>query len=542
MKSHEPHPSSIDSNAAKTWLYSGLILLLCIYLFQCAEHYFYWLTNPYPNEYREGAGLHAVKLFADGVNPFKEGAPPTFFYMYGFCFPRLTAFFYKISEANGFFTLRLLSFCSLIATSVIVARRAKRMGSAIPSLLIALVVLKTGWVTHELVGRPDQLAMLLLTLCYLLLSGSGRTVSTVSASVLLVLTFYTKQYFFFLGLPLTIGTAFFSLKRALLFGFTTAGLFVLSLICVDLMFPYYFSMTFLSYGSQPFSIQHFSKQTGDFVSNFWPILFLCIFPWIRSTLSTVIGSGTKVSPSTVARLREHEDSLRQLKFWSVQLIGGMLLLTLLGVVPGAWRTYFNQFLLIPMLLVAAALSPSWRETRLFWLSLYAVSFVSLFQVGRSERSKYLTPPLSTTERKSWEEATALVRECGGKIDIRSPLFVKTALENRLEFFQNGLQANEWLAGGYDQLKSRSPKTACLFRNAEPLISAVKLYNEARTAAAASGEGFVVCTDNTSIADEERLVRQGFQHFNEKQLRSGRQVWNVKFWRSDPAPTSSTQAF
>jgi hypothetical protein len=540
MNNETPRASSIDAKPAKNWLYAGLIVLLCIHLFQCAEHYLHWLTNPYPNEYREGAGLHAAKLFSDGINPFKEGAPPNFFYMYGFCYPRLAAFFYRVFDVNGFFILRLLSVCSLIATSVVVALRANRMGSAIPSLLIALVVLKTGWVTHELVGRPDQLAMLFSTLCCLLLTSSEKTVPTILASVFLVLTFYTKQYFFFLGLPLTIGTAFFSLKRALLFGFTTAILFIYSVACVDLMFPHYFSMTLLSYGSQPLSFKHFFKQTGDFISTFWPLIFLCIFPWIRSAFSTPSRSNLSIPAPVPAPPRDEADALKHLKFWSVQLLGGVMLLTLLGIVPGAWRTYFNQFLLVPLIFVAAALSPSWRETRLFWLSLYAVTFVSLFQLGRSERSRYLTPPLTPAERKAWEEATAKVLECGASIDVRSPLFVKTALENNLRFFQNGLQANEWLQTSYDELKLHRPKIAHLFRRSETVLDLGRKYNEARVEAAQRGGNFVVCTDNASIADEELLGRQGFLLFFERPLRSGRQVWNVKFWRSSEGAVSATE--
>jgi hypothetical protein len=520
----------IDRRASIKWLSAGLLLLLAIHLYQCAFHYFEWLKNPYPNEYREGAGLHATLLFSEGVNPFKEGAPPTFFYMYGFLYPLVASFFYKAVHTNGFLMLRLISISCLVVTSILVALRAKQMGSAIPSLLIALVILKTGWITHELVGRPDQLAMLLSTICYILLTGSEKIFATTVAAGLLVLTFYTKQYFFFLGLPMMIGTAFFSLQRALTFGFVAIFLLVVSLICVDLIYPHYFPMTLLSYGAQPLSLKHLFRQTGDFFSNFWPLVFLCVFPLIRSPFSLATRSNTNRLYDTNALSWERMDSPNHLKFWSAQLVGGILLLILIGVVPGAWRTYFNQFLLVPLVFIAAALSSSWRETRLFWLSLCTLVIVSLLQVGRSERSLYFTPPLTSAERKSWQEATDTALNCGEKIDIRSPLFVKTALENNLRFFQNGLQANEWLDLAYDGLKSRSPKIAQLFRHSETLLAAGKQYNEDRITAAQIGGGFVVCTDNVSIADEELLLHQGYQVFSQQTLRSGRQVWNVKFWR------------
>ena len=509
------------------WLAKLIPIILAGYAVYAGYYYLNWLTNPYPNEYREAANLHLASLFTRGVNPFGADAPNTFFYMYGFFAGLLNVPFLCLPGCDGLVALRLASLTCLLATAGIVEWYVRRWAPpAWPKWLGFLLVLQTGWITHELIARPDQLGMLLYV-CSALVLVCGRGKSTaLLAAFLLVLSFYTKQYFILLGAPLFVGAIFTGWQRALAFGLGAGAILLVSFPVVDRVFPYYFSMAVLTYGptgSEAHSnFWHLRQQIRFWGLTYWPLVLTLLL----GCLQLLRKSSSPEHAEVLAPEKSDHDGQRHFWFWLLQFVGGGVFLLYLGKNVGAFLTYFNQFLLVAAVILAAL---SFRyllsDVVRFFLVLCIIA-VSLFHVGRSFQ---FTMPLTAEEQENWRRAGSLVLQAGENIDLRTPLLAAQAIELDLPFFDNGLHAYEWLRKTHDSLaQSKSPLLT--YFSSEELLAKLGEYQTARAKRLASSRELLIVTDNFGPDKTEEIKGLGYEAFLELPLRSGGQYWQVRFWR------------
>jgi hypothetical protein len=509
----------------------GVRILMYIFALLAATLYTIWLLNPFPNEYREGASLFIVRLFADGQNPFSNNSPPSLFYMYGFLAPWIISLFDRVFGDHGFFIHRLLALIWLLAAALIVEFEARRLdGGGFPRWLAFLLMFPAGWISHELISRPDNLALVLFVASSVLLARLSHWLAPVAAAVCILLSFYTKQYFVLMTIPLFIASLLVCWRNAFIFGFSFALFFFPSLYVVNDVLPYYFPMALLAFGGTTTDFLHLLKQTAAFGFFYWPLLLLVGLAgvrWLRqhpsswfnaltitNTLPVIFGGGGKaVSPR-----------LRSIRFYAAVFLINTSFLVWLGLNDGAVMTYFYQLLLPPLIILSA--SVTFRRERCRKASLYLICIISMLHLS----GLYLfTLPLNEMERAEWSEAEALVDKHLNSVALHSPLFVRQALANKVECFDCGLFAVEWLRKAYDRLQVNRSFLACLFPSAPDLIERCDTYTKGCDLKMRKGEFTLIVTGIVSDGEMEQLTQHGYRKAKEMRLRSGAQIWPVKFW-------------
>jgi len=505
-------------------------------------YYILWALNDYPNEYREGAGLHLATLLAEGVNPFGNQAPDAFYYMYGFVPAMLAGPLYALTGSESLVILRLVSLIAILLTAAVVAASVwKFTNRSFPPLLAGLLMLHTGWVTHELVARPDQVGTLFYVAGAILLAYKSTISSAVVSALLITLAFYSKQYFIVCAGPLFIGALFINWRRGVIFATSLGVTLLVTVGLVQFAFPRYFCMVLLSYGATPTSLEHLFLQSREFRVSYWPLFLLCAIGLVAMWKSE--GQSAQGKHASTNRVHTESVTSRSVSdkflclYWGIQMAFAALVLVYLGQNPGAFVTYFNQFLLMPLIMLSATASQSiihkWYRVYL----LYAVIFVSLFQTGMR---LHFTESLTKDELSAWARASRLVADAGANVDLRSPLFVKEALRANLGVFSNGLQAHEWFLETYTSLKSSGSPILYLFPAAKEMAESSEVYVRKSTALLSSGAAALVVTDNF-IADQEAvLLAEGYSIVEELPLRSGSQGWLVRFWQKPGEPSAIRQ--
>ena len=511
---------------------------LVAYAVLAINNYIYWTLNKYPNEYREGAGLHLTALLAQGVNPFGNQAPDSFYYMYGFVPAMLAVPFYALTGSEGFLILRIVSLMAIMLTAAVVALSVyKFTNRSFPPLLAGLLMLHTGWATHEIVARPDHVG----TLCYvagaILLAYKRSITSAVVSALLITLTFYSKQYFIVCAGPLFVGALFINWRRGVIFAISLGVALLVTVGLVQFAFPRYFCMVLLSYGATPTVLEHLFLQSREFLVSYWPLILLGGIGLTVTWKSEGQRDEAKHAGTNTARTGSNTSRCVPDKplclYWGIQMVFAVLVLMYLGQNPGAVITYFNQFLLLPLIMLSATASQSiihkWYRAYL----LYAVILISLFHTGLR---LHFTKKLTEEELHAWERASRHVANARTDIDLRSPLFVQEALKGNLSFFNNGLQAHKWFLETYASLISSQSPLLYLFPAAEKMAQSSEAIIR-KTAALPDSETATLVVTDTFLADQEAtLLAKGYNMVEELPVRSGSQSWLVRFWRRQVKPS------
>lgn len=517
---------------------SWIVLVLMVsYALFALYHYVVWLVNPYPNEYREGISLYLVHLLAKGVNPFSAESPDSFFYMYGFLSSWVIAGLQKLLGENVFFLHRLFSLICILLTAGLVEAEVRR-GSLkkFPKWLGFLLMLPAGWILHELNARPDHFALLLFAFATVLLLRSSRPQAATLAACCIVLAFYTKQYFVLVSVPLFVGMLFINLRQALVFGFTFAVLFIASLFAVQWAYPFYFPMAFLAFGGQGSSggggIGFLIRQGAFFGVFYWPLILMIFLVGIVFLRRTALGIGWAKNfnaPLVKVWYKDGTDSgaLGMIFFLAVLFLVNGLFLCWIGQNDGAFLSYFYQLLLLPAVMLSAALFGSVQIQR--GLTVLFLLSVCVFSMWHIKGAASFTKPLTAQEKSDWQEAEVLVDQAGADIYLKSPLFVKYALKNSVECFYGGLYANKWLGSSYECLKENNAPLIYLFPAAPDVIRRCEAYLQHCDVSLKKREFDLVVTGAAAPAEKDNLAAAGYQRIREMRLRTGGQTWGVEFW-------------
>ena len=180
---------------------------------------FYWLISPYPNEYREFANIDITRMFLEGKNPYDTVNIPPFFYVYGFVVPLLTSWLYSLIS---FIHIDLLLFQRLIALSGTVlcgwisAKEVKNQTNSIVYAFLAFsITLIVGWCMGLCVALPNTLGVFVMLLTLYKAKRIKTITDIYGVSFLTILSFFIKQYFVIVCVPVFIWLLFRSKKQAL---------------------------------------------------------------------------------------------------------------------------------------------------------------------------------------------------------------------------------------------------------------------------------------------------------------------------------------
>jgi len=507
-----------------------------------AFHYAVWLFNPFPNELREGISLEIVSLMAKGINPFSNESPDSFFYVYGFVGSWLITLLQKIFGEHGFILHRFVSLLCILVSAGLVEMQARRISdNRFPKWLAFLMMLSSGWIfSSELIARPDHLALLIYILTVVLLVNSKHAFSCIIAALLTVLTFYTKQYFILMSVPMFLGMLMVNMRLAFIYGFAFAGFFLGSLFAVQWIYPHYFPMAFLTYGilGSSSSLFHLVKQMAVFSLFYWPLLlFVTIGLILLFRNCSIIFSGftslNKPFFKIQAPIISDDRRMTVIIFYCALFFTTSLILCWIGTNQGAILSYFYQLLLMPIIILTSALyfilDNRERRQKQF---LYAVCIFSLIHLGGFYN---FTKPLSNNEKLAWRDAEALLAQSGSNICILSPLFVKYALNHNVIDFDPGHDYGGWLRASYRELEQKQSPIRNLFPNAKQLIEKYDRYIRLRAMKVNSGAFDLLVTDQSDGL--QSTYKLGYVKIKKMQLRTGGQTLGVDFWKRKKASPS-----
>jgi hypothetical protein len=480
---------SQDRGKVRDLILSGAILGLMGW-FLCQLLGFQWelLTNPFPNEYREGAILLTTQALLDGKNPYALVNQPEYTNVYGILYHLVVYPFAKVF-GNSFPVHRSVSAAFIWATCGVMfgTMRWMRLPLVI-NLGTTLILLGHLLFYITALARPDAMGVFFLVLSVVVpFRGRYSNRSLAVAIVCGILAFLVKPYCL-LGLVflLLYVLMFRSIAKALKFGAVAAVGLAGAIALMSLWGESYFNNTFLVHVNVATrSTEFLYRQLRAYgLANFSALLLLGVslgWNW-RSHLKQL--------------LRRWEIGLFP---WCALLSFGAFYLSL-GRHTENWLVYlyqlFSPFCLLTMAMAAKTLyrSDLWKR--------YLVSALLVINLASVSSADSL-PKLPADYLQSWQELSQLL--AGHQRIFNSPILTSLLIEQGKPVYDSG-QSEFFIQGasGETALTQMMPnRPEVIARNNEYL-------SNIETAITHQSYDLVILTQNRSPLVSEKFLRQYYQ--------------------------------
>ncbi len=475
---------------------------------------FYWLSSPYPNEYRELANVDITRIFLQGENPYDIENISPFFYVYGFFMPLLTSWLYSFINFLPIDLLLFQRFIALVATILCGWISAKEVKSSTNSSVYAFLafsmVLIVGWSMGLCVAFPNTLGVFFMLLTLYRAKRIKSVGQILIVSVLTVLTFFVKQYFVIVFFLVLVWLLFRSKKHALYYTLFSFLCFTCAAVIVNYVYPTFFSIAIVHHlAVASYSISFLIKQllvTGLF---YFPLIILFIL----------------IVYSYKNKFGKMEISFNLSRTWDLPLIQmpvspdiyavatclNFLAILRLGMHAGAYMTYFYQ-LLIPVLTIYTLshidILKKGRTKNIFLL--LTVVF-SLYHIGF-----FVNIPKSINEREisEWENFYKILDADKTKgLYIYSPLLAKYAWDHQLPVWNNGHTEYISTLKSHGIIEHIFPEANKIVLKNEKQLN--RLYQQITTL-----ELPVIITDNLSFLKPSFLKQVGYYATDSVSLKAG----------------------
>jgi len=506
---------------------------MVVFLIWAVVHYAYWIANPYPNEYREGAGLDIVHLMAQGINPFTLAAPPSFFYMYGFLNAWLSVAVGRVFGSESLLLLRSVSVgCGVLSSLLIAWEVHRQTRSRLLTMLAFELMSVTTWVLMEAQVRPDQLG-LLLGLSALMLADRVRSApGLILAALLTVAAFFSKQYCLLFGVEIFVFLLFVSKLRAVFFGFVMAGFLSIGVILVNRAFPCYFAMTLLAYGGGSLAIRNLVRQLIWYGFFYWPLLFFVIFTFrvlFRQARPRINVHAWRaplfvVNPTSVVDGKTGEWTI-----YHVSFLVAVPALLYLGLSSGAWLSYFYQLLLPATIVVGLVALERHCPIRRRVPALALIGVFCLFHIyGIDMFTRFMTGK----EKAAWNRAYALLASANGReIYFETPILAEYAIQHGSRYFDNGLtDGNKSLAHALGRPHKAVSTTARLFPAVPAMAARYQAFCDEIENGIASKRFGLIVTDKHRELKGVTLLEKNYTLAETLKLKTGEQRRVCEFWQ------------
>jgi hypothetical protein len=540
MKASEHNEGNSTSSALGcSRIGTGILwALIAAYAIASGVHYVYWIANPFPNEFREGAGLGLVHLLNNGVNPYAPDAPGGFFYMYGFLNGWLSSGLTRLSGWESMFQLRMITVaCTLLAGMLVASEVRKHTRSALLAVFSFLLMQVNGWVFCEATARPDQLG-LLLGLAALYIAGRHQgTVALLLSAVLSVAAFFCKQYFLLIGVEIFVFLLFVSKLRAIGFGVLLSALLLASLVGINAIYPSYFTMTVLAFGGGHSSFRFLLIQYANFVAYYWPLLViiaLSFFWWIRQVphrLSLFHWRRPLFERGDEANIAGDRTTPDALVIYRASFLLSAAALLLLGLSDSAIPSYFYQLLLPSTIVLAMCELPRFCPPRWRVLVLTVIGLVSLLHYdGRSNLTRFLTQG----EKNAWIQTYAKLDSVPAeRLFLKSQVFEVYAIRRGVRYYSGGhATGQDWTIGCWDKMSACYPAlTRALFGEAPALGRRYRAWQKTIDAGLQTKQfDLVVMPGCERDPTSDAILLQHYRPEETVALRSGSQQFICQLWR------------
>lgn len=379
-------------------------------------------------EYRDLVALHSTALMASGINPYDSSAQPPTLNVYGCLYSALCAALFKLSGMPLLALHKTVAAVCIVGASALIAAELRAFVKSAKYVALAFLLgLGACWNLIEFVIRPDSLGLLLCLSALALTRRKDTWPAVAMAALLVVLSFYAKQYFAYSALPIALFLAARrSWAKALAFGAALAAFAAASALAVNALMPEYFYQTIAATAqSATNSWPYAARQTFMFAVYYWPLLLTAAIggaAWLRRR-------AWPAAPALPAA-----NGAADMTLYVLALAAAAVCLAYLGQNSGAYLTYFTELALPPLIVVGLAFAArlprrAWRGVAM--LLMVACCMFKYGTVARSVNAVWLAP------QSNWDRAERLLDGHGGPRGFLSPSFAPYLIDRGGTVYDNG---------------------------------------------------------------------------------------------------------
>ena len=524
--------------SAKPGIALNSIYLTCIILFASGITYNHiqLISHEYPLDYNEGGMLVITSTLEQGESPYSLQSQPARISVYPILYNSLVA---QFSRAFGA-TLELhraVAAIFIFACCATCFYLCRKESVAITESFTAAALLYAGLLHYSTpIASPNSLGLFLflsaITIPWVY-GFSKRSLGT--AIVLGILAFYTKQYFIaclgYVALYLFIAE---SKKRAVFFGLTALATFIVVMIFVFYISPYYFDDTFFAVQSAAkftSSYEHLITQLKEYALIYLPLLIVLVAWLVKKCCSRLFLStqhGENLPRKNLVNFFDIDAPLLLLKpnyIWMCCACSMFIISLSLGKSLGNYLTYFFQ-LISPFLLVGifALISdmPKWR---------WPIKILIVFALYNNYT---MLPTDFSVEENNWQ----IIRQEIAEADdlYASTLVLQETLEKNAPIYLNG--HTRYFPFGEDKparfMKSDEEKRVSVIWERHIELIQTKIKTQAFDVLLIDQYMVFPSSSQNSAADTKALLEANYKRTADLILplasRRGAGSFNVQIWK------------
>jgi hypothetical protein len=478
-----------------------MVYFLGYWIFQAIELFRY----PIPTEYRDWGLIDLSISLHSNKSPYSFADGPPFIFVYGALSSLVVGWFSTFAGLDGLAATKIMVCSCVIAAALIIAYEILSITRS--GFYAALGFCCVLWANFNsgmfFILRPDALGLVICLLSLVIIRRDTKPINLAVCAILLVLTFYTKQYFIFviapIGLYLLIRRGF---LVSLIFSAYLLSFFGLSLLLVLSLWPAYFYQSILAqFNSVGGPWSYSGYQALQFGLIYWPLLILATYYFYQIYSKRI------------------EFSRAENLYCLVLLISFACLLPM-GRNAGAFLSYHYQ-LALPALTIVGMLALSKLDLKLIRVaSAWVIVFLCIYH---GEYPKF-SSIYSDQSLDRWITAKSILDEEGGEILVSTPIL--NHLPGKFTRLDNGHSEcyTALVARPYPLLNWIFPKRAIYYSEF------AKYYDRIAQKINKKEYGLIVVTSGYHPMISQSILETHYRKSREIDLQTGAQVWKTEFWK------------
>jgi hypothetical protein len=472
------------STAPEKLLHWATLVILFILFYKLLTFQGSLLTNPFPNEYREGSILQTTQALLDGKNPYALANQPEYTNVYGMLYHLVVYPFAKLF-GNSFPVHRAVSAGFILGSCGVMFWILRWMRTPwVLSLGTTLILYGHLLFYITPLARPDGMGVFFLLLSVVLPFRYDYSARSMAASIILgILAFLIKPYCI-LGLAFVVLYVFVFKSKldGLKYGvYATLG-FLSTMALMNSLGESYINNTFLIHVNVASkSAEFLYRQLGTYGQTNAAFLALLVLGSILGFVQRRSQRHQQPLPSRPKRLilKPWQSPLIDYNMglfpWCALMYFGVFYISM-GRHTGNWMVYLHQllspFLLLTLAMVAKALYPEGNitstegNTTIRLLTQGLASLLIVLNVSSVASVEFL-PGLPKDYQKTWQALRGIVGE-HRKI-FNSPAIASLLIQQGKPVYDSG-QSEYFIAG-----TKREAKLSSLFPNNAAVVERNNAY-------------------------------------------------------------------
>ena len=483
------------------WVCSLLMVyFLGYWTFQATE----LLQYPIPTEYRDWGLIDLSISIYNNKLPYSFADGPPFIFVYGVLSSLVVGGLSTFTGLDGLAATKIVVCTCVLASALIIAYEIFNITRS--GFYATLGFCCMLWANFNsgvfFILRPDAVGLVICLLSIVVIRKGTNPINLIACSILLILTFYTKQYFIFVVVPIVL---YILMCRGFLttlrFSIYLLSSFALSILLVLNLWPAYFYQSILAqFNSVGGPWSYSGYQALQFGSMYWPLLALAIYYFIQ-----VYNKRIEVSRSE--------------NLYCLILLISLACLIPMGRNAGAFLSYHYQ-LALPALSVVGILALSKLDsTPIRVASVWLIIILCIYH-GQYPKLSSIYTDQSLSQLAT---ATSILEREGGETLVSTPIL--NHLQGNFIRLDNGHSEcyTALVARPYPLLNWIFPERAVYFSEFE------KFYKHVAYNIDNKKYKLIVVTAGYHPMIPQSILEKNYRKSREIYLQTGAQVWKTEFW-------------